>query len=412
MRAEIVSVGTELLLGQIVDTNAAALGRLLAEYGMVHTNRQTVGDNLARLTDALSLALSRAEVVFTIGGLGPTEDDLTRDGIAAALADPLVADPRIEEELRAIFATRKMAFVESNLRQAMRPSCGEAIPNPNGTAPGLICRKDGKVVIALPGPKGEFVPMLQGPVTEELKRLWSGVAFFSRTLRTCGIGESLLEDRIRPLLGGDNPTVAPYAKVGEVHLRLTARARTEAEAEAAIAPIETRIREILGEHVYGAGQTTLEESILAELARRSQTLAVAESCTGGGLGQRLTQAPGASQAFLGGVIAYSNALKGEVLKVAEPTLATDGAVSEACAREMAHGVRTLTGADWSVSVTGIAGPSGGTPDKPVGLVFLGLLGPRVDEVVRLQLRGERDQVRERAVAFALIHLRRSLASPE
>lgn len=408
MRAEIVSVGTELLLGQIVDTNAAALGGLLAEYGMVHTHRQTVGDNLARLTDALTLALSRSEVVFTIGGLGPTEDDLTRDGIAAALGDPLVADTQLEEDLRAIFATRKMAFVESNLRQATRPACAEAIPNPNGTAPGLICRKDAKVVIALPGPKGEFVPMLRGPVVDELKRLWSGVAFYSRTLRTCGIGESLLEDRIRSLLGSENPTVAPYAKVGEVHLRLTARARTQAEAEAAITPVEERIREILGDHVYGVGQTTLEESILAELSGRRQTLAVAESCTGGGLGQRLTQSPGASQAFLGGVIAYSNELKRRTLDVGEATLQTEGAVSESCAREMARGVRALTNADWAVSVTGIAGP-GGTPEKPVGLVFVGIVGPAVDEVVRLQLRGDRAQVRERAVAFALIHLRQCLA---
>jgi nicotinamide-nucleotide amidase len=408
MRAEIVSVGAELLLGQVVDSNAAALARLLAELGIEHAHRQTVGDDARRLADALQLALSRSDIVFTIGGLGPTGDDLTREGIAAALGETLVHDPDIEAGLRAIFAARGAPMVASNLRQAVRPPCAEPVPNPNGTAPGLICRKEGKVIIALPGPKAEFEPMLRGRVEEELRRARTGAALFSRTLRVCGIGESLVEDRIRHLLASSNPAVAPYAKQGEVHLLLTARAASLAEAESAIAPVEAAIRQILGDDVYGVDGTTLEATIIGMLAARAQTLAVAESCTGGGLGQRLTNAPGASRVFLGGLIAYADAVKEAQLGVSAATLASEGAVSEACARQMAAGARDRLRADWAVSVTGIAGPDGGAPEKPVGLVFIGVAGPGCLLVERLNLRGDRAAIRERAVAFALVHLRRAL----
>src|SRR5687768_9563701 len=252
MTAEIVSVGTELLLGQIVDTDAAHLAQVLPEYGVACHRRQTAGDNLERLTEALRVALDRADIVFTIGGLGPTEDDLTREAISLALEDMLVLDEKVAEKLRKLFAFRKLTWTDSQLRQAMRPSCAEAMENPNGTAPGLLCRPpSGKVVIALPGPKGEFVPMVDGSVRDFLASLNTGQIIVSHILKTAGIGEAALEDCVRDLIHGGNPSVAPYAHPGEVHLRITAAAPSVAEAERLIAPIETKLHEILGEAVYG-----------------------------------------------------------------------------------------------------------------------------------------------------------------
>ncbi len=261
MRAETVSVGTEILLGQIADTNAVELGRVFAECGIAHTHRQTVGDNLERLTDSLRLALSRADIVVTIGGLGPTDDDLTRDGIAAALEDPLILDAAVESRLRSLFERRRLVWLDSQIRQAYRPSCGDVIENPNGTAPGLVCRKDGKTVIAMPGPKPEFVPMLEGPVKEILVGLGGGGVIRSRIVRIAGMGESLVEDRLRDLMKQDDPTVAPYAKIGEVHLRLTAKRTSASEADADLARenfhmTSQRVARLASE--AGAGQLILQ----------------------------------------------------------------------------------------------------------------------------------------------------------
>ncbi|HJP82996.1 MAG TPA: CinA family nicotinamide mononucleotide deamidase-related protein, partial [Fimbriimonadaceae bacterium] len=309
MKAEIVSVGTELLLGQIVDTHAPRMAQILADCGIGCTNRQTVGDNLERLTDSLKVALSRSDFVITIGGLGPTEDDITREGIAAALGVELSVDPEYEKHLRDIFALRKFRWVESNLKQAMRPSCGEFIDNPNGTAPGLICQSNGKTVIAIPGPKSEFGPMAEGSVKSFLEKAGGGGVIFSRTLRVCGLGESFVEDRIRELMRGGNPTVAPYAHPSEVHLRLTAKAASRTEAERILEPLEQRIRGILGNAVYGVNETTLEDSVVAMLKERNATVAVAESITGGWLGQRFTSVAGSGDVFLGGMITYDSGTK-------------------------------------------------------------------------------------------------------
>ncbi|MCX7800039.1 MAG: competence/damage-inducible protein A [Fimbriimonadales bacterium] len=408
MVAEIVSVGTEILLGQIADTNAQRIGQLLPEFGIAHRFRQTVGDNLERLTEALRLALSRSDIVFTIGGLGPTEDDLTREGIAKALNDELIHDPAIEEHLRDLFRHRPEAWVGSQLRQAMRPRCSTPLPNPNGTAPGLICEKDGKVVIALPGPKGEFGPMLDGPVREHLSRLAQGGAIASRLLRVCGIGEAAVEDRIRQLVAGTNPTVAPYAKAGEVHLRITAQAKTREEAEAMLEPVARQIRAAFGSALYAEGDRTLEEVVLELLRERRCTLALAESCTGGGLGFRLTSVPGSSDVLLGGVVSYSNDAKRSLLGVPEEVLQRHGAVSAECAEAMAEGAARALGADWAVSVTGIAGPGGATPDKPVGTVWIGTFGPGGARSARFLFRQGRQGVRERSIQQALILLRERL----
>lgn len=408
MTAEIVSIGTELLMGQIADTNAQALGKTLPELGIAHLRRQTVGDNLERMVEALRLALNRSDIVFTVGGLGPTQDDLTREAIAKALDDELVEDLHITERLRKLFALRNLPWTESQQRQAMRPACGCPVDNPNGTAPGLICEKGEKVVIALPGPKGEFVPMLEGPIREYLGGRSQAGTIASRMLRIVGMGESLVEKQIAELLGSENPTVAPYAHPAEVHLRLTARAGSESEAQALLQPVEDRIREILGDALYATGDTTLEAHVLGLLKDRGQTLAVAESCTGGSLGARITNVPGASAVFLGGVISYANEIKERLLSVHPGVLMEHGAVSAETAKGMAEGAKGLIGADWALSITGVAGPGGGTEKKPTGLVYLGCSGPDGTVAEEHKFRGNRENVRVRSVQMALVLLRRRL----
>lgn len=408
MTAEIVSVGTELLMGQIVDTDAAHLAAVLPEYGVACLRRQTIGDNLGRLTDALRVALERSDIVFTIGGLGPTEDDLTREAIAAAIEQELILDEVIAERLRKFFALRNLPWLDRQFNQAQRPADARAIDNPNGTAPGLICPVGAKFVIALPGPKGEFVPMVEGPIRAFLAGLQTGRVIRSRIVKSCGLGESIVEEMVRDLIHAENPTVAPYAHPGEVHLRLTASAANIAGADALLNPLEEKVRAILGDAVFGGAGDTLESVLLQSLRKRGQTLAVAESCTGGGLGARLTSVPGSSDVFLGGAISYANEVKMGVLGVSNETLASHGAVSESCAREMAEGASRTFGSNWAISITGVAGPDGGTPKKPVGLVYIGVSGPDGTTVEEHRFRGSREGVRQRSVQFALIQLRTRL----
>jgi len=408
MTAEIVAVGTELLLGDTVDTNSAELGKVLAQLGVSHTARQTVGDNVERLEKALRLALSRSDVVFTIGGLGPTQDDITREGIAAALDDETVLDDQVLQGIKSKLSTRGVPFVPSQMRQAYRPVCAETIENDNGTAPGLVCRKDGKIVIALPGPSLEFMPMLEGPVRRLLAEIGGGAVIHSRTLKIVGMGESMVEQKLGELTAGDRPTVAPYAKPGEVHLRLTAKASSVVEASEIIAPVEARIRKRLGDAVFGGDEDTLEAVVLQLLRDRAERLAVAESCTGGGLSARITSVPGSSDVFEGGVVSYSDHVKTSLLGVRAETLDRHGAVSDQCATEMAEGARQATGADWGVSITGVAGPDGGTADKPVGLVYIGVSGPDGTVVERHGFPGTREGVRNRSVQQALTALRARL----
>lgn len=408
LRAEIVSVGTELLLGQILDTHAPAMAQILAGCGIGCRYRHTVGDNFDRLVGVLREALERSDLVVTIGGLGPTVDDLTRDAIAAALGDALETEPEVEERLRRFFAERGYAMAESNLKQAQRPASARLIDNPNGTAPGLWCEKGGKTVIALPGPKGEFNPMANGPVKEGLSRLSGGGVIHSRTLRICDMGESAAEELVRDLMAGDNPSVAPYAHTGEVHLRLTARAETVEAAEAVIQPVAEEIQRRLGEHVFGTDGTTLEQAVIDGLLLNGATVAVAESMTGGGLGERLTSVDGASSAFLGGVIAYEIQVKERVLGVPRAVLEEQGPVSAETAALMAEGARRLVGTTYGVSITGNAGPTSDVDGKPVGLVYLGLSGPEGTETQELRYRGVREDIRRRATQAALVMIRKRL----
>ena len=406
MRAEIVSVGTELLLGQIVDTNAAYLSRALSEVGVTLHRRSTVGDNMERLKAALKEALNSADVVVTIGGLGPTMDDITRDGLAAAFEDPLQLDKQIEQRLRDFFALRNTAIIDSNLRQAMAPVHGRTIDNPNGTAPGLLFENLGRIGIALPGPPNEFIPMVDNHVIPYLRTKTGGIgAIRSVVLRVAGIGESTVEDRIKHLMTDSNPTVAPYAKVGEVHLRVTAKANTADEADRLVAERAALVREVLGDAIYAENDTPIEGAVVELLRGRGESVSSAESCTGGLVAQRITDIPGSSAVFPGGVVAYSNAAKSDLVAVPQRTIQRLGAVSPEVARLLADGVRFRFNSTYGIGITGIAGPDGGSAEKPVGLVYLAVAGPHGCVVEKANYIGSRSIVRYRASQTVLNMLR-------
>ena len=408
MTAEIVSVGTELLLGQIVDTHAAHMARILAGCGIGCTRPATIGDNMDRLVGVLKESLDRADVVVTIGGLGPTVDDLTRDAIAIALGDELEEVPEVAEKLRKFFASRNIRMAESTLRQAQKPQSAQLVDNPNGTAPGIICQKNGKVVVALPGPKGEFDPMATGPVRHFLEQLQGGQVIHSRVLRIVGMGESLVEEAIRPLMDAENPTVAPYAQPAEVHLRVTARAATREDADRMIDPVVDQIRTILGNHLYGFNDTTLEAATLALLVERGETVAVAESMSGGLFAARLTSVPGSSKAFLGGTVVYTLLAKQALLGISPELLDEFGPVSEETAKAMAEAVRDKLGATYGVSITGNAGPTADIDDKPIGLGYIGLATPTETSVDQAKYRGIREDIQRRSTQTALTLLRLKL----
>lgn len=407
LRAEIISVGTELLLGQILDTHAPRMAQILAECGIGCQRRATIGDNRERLVEALRSSLGRCDVVITIGGLGPTMDDLTRECIAEALGDTLSRDADYEASLRKWFADRNYPFTENNAKQADVPASGRMIPNPNGTAPGLLCEKDGRIVIAMPGPKGEFNPMAEGYVRTFLSQLGGGV-IHSRVLRVIGIGESKAETLLADLMEAANPTVAPYAHTGEVHLRITAQAASVAEADTLIDPVAEEIRRRLGTHVFGTDLTTLEETIVQELLARDATVAVAESMTGGQLAARFTAVPGVSQVFLGGVVAYTAAAKSDLVGVSPDLIAAETPVSEAVAIALASGIQERLGATYGVGITGNAGPSSDEGGKPVGLTYVAVASPDGVRVDQLNFRGTREDIQRRATQVALDLLRNTM----
>ncbi len=400
-----VSVGTELLLGQIVDTNAATLGRALADLGITVHRRVTVGDNRDRLLAALSECISHADLVITIGGLGPTQDDITRDVLAEAMGVPLQFDESIAARLRSFFESRGLSVLESQLRQAYVPTSGRALDNPNGTAPGLLFEQGGKIAIALPGPPGEFIPILENEVVPYLRSRVGGATIRSRVVRVCGMGEAMVEDRVKDLMASENPTVAPYAKTGEVHLRVTARAEGAEAADALIEPVVREIEARLGGHVYAYDDEPLEAALVRMLREAGLTLATAESCTGGLLAKRITDVPGSSDVFLGGVVAYSNEAKVNLVGVPEKMVRDHGAVSREVAEALAVGARARFGAHVGVGITGIAGPGGGTPEKPVGLVWMAIAtdaGVRSESTVYI---GIRQDIRTKATQTALTKLR-------
>ena len=409
MRAEIISVGTELLLGEIVDTNAAFLGRRLAELGVDIYHRQTVGDNQGRLVAAFKLALSRSDLVLVSGGLGPTMDDLTREALAEVLGARLVLDEGAVRHLEAYFTRLGRPMTDNNRRQAYRPEGADFIANRRGTAPGILARYQGRTIICMPGVPRELETMFEGEVIPRLLRNSNGEknrVIKSRTLLLTGLGESAAENAIADIIKEQtNPTIAPYAGLGEVRLRLTATAAGAEEALALIHPLEARLRERLGDVIYGVDGDTLEGVVAEKLTNRGLILAVAESCTGGLVSHRLTNIPGSSVFFRQGMIVYSNEAKKELLDVPDEVLEEFGAVSSQVAEAMARGVRLAGDADLGLAITGIAGPGGATPTKPVGLVYLALAYDGDCLVEKHTFSGQREEVKYRASQAALNLLR-------
>lgn len=368
---EILSVGTEILLGDILNTNSRFLSVELAKLGISVLRHTTVGDNAERLSAALRTALDRSDIVIATGGLGPTQDDITRDVCCSVMGFELEYSPEIGEGIRKYFASKSIEMPESNLRQAYVPVGGTVFENHHGTAPGLGLKKDGKCVVILPGPPYEMAPMYKESVVPYLAEYSEG-AIVSHTVITMGIGESAMAEKVADLIEGSNPTVAPYAKKGEALLRVTAKAETESKAEELCRPVIDEIISRLGNVVYGIDSENIEQRVVELLKENKMTIATAESCTAGYIPKRLTDIPGASEVFGCGIISYSNEIKQQLLGVKKETLDRFGAVSEQTAREMAAGVRRVSGADIGISVTGIAGPGSDGTDKPVGLCYIAL----------------------------------------
>lgn len=403
MKAEIIAVGTELLMGQIANTNAQYISSRLPLEGIGVYFHQVVGDNRIRLGDALRLAQSRSDLVILTGGLGPTDDDLTREVVAECLGKPLLLDSSLLKTLEGYFAKIGRQMTENNRKQAMVIQGATILKNLRGTAPGMYIREGNTHFILLPGPPTEMKPMFEEEAIPLLRSLiGEKKTIRSRVLRLVGIGESSMETKIADLIQAQsNPTVAPYASEGEVTLRLTAQADTEQEAYRLMEPLETELRKRLGTYIYGVDKETLSVVIGNRLRERGQTVSVAESCTGGLLGASITEVPGSSDYFMSGFLTYSNQAKMEILAVSEEILNTYGAVSAECAKAMAEGCRHKSGSDWAISITGIAGPGGGSAEKPVGLVYIGISNSQETVVYEHRFYGDRTQVRTRSVKAAL-----------
>ena len=407
--AEILTVGTEILLGDLVDTNSAYLGGRLAALGVSVYRHTTVGDNASRITAALREAASRADLVITTGGLGPTSDDLTNQCLGEAAGREMVEYPEARRHVDEMFRRFGREPTPSNYKQAIFPEGSKLIPNPVGTAMGAMLELNGALVATFPGVPGEMRRMFEATLESLIKERSEG-AIVSRTLWFTGIGESALAEQVQDLLDASDPTVAPLAGQGKVRLRVTSRANTPEEAAKKIAPVANKILTRLGDHYFGEDDETLESALGKLLTDRGVTLALAESCTGGLLAKRLTDGAGASAYFIEGLVTYSNESKERLLGVPNDLLIQHGAVSEPVAGAMAEGVRKVAGTDYGLSVTGVAGPEGGSEQKPVGLVFVGVSDEEGTEVERLDLsawRRSREAIRERSAnrAFDLLRHR-------
>ena len=402
MRAEILSIGTEILLGHITDTNAPYLAQFLTELGMDLYHISQVGDNQARVTEQLRTAWDRAEVIITTGGLGPTEDDVTREAVSALVGETPTVDEAYLAELRKFFITRTGSFPESNVKQAWVIPSATILPNPIGTAPGWYVERDGHVIISMPGVPREMKKMWEEQVMPRLRPL-AGGTLFTRILRVTGMGESTVEERLGDLIHATNPTVATYAKFDAVDVRVSAKAATTAEAEALVAPVEAQIRQILGNRIFGTGTQPLA-SVVGDLLRATGwQLATMESCTGGLLASYLTDFAGSSNFMRGGIVTYATDLKAQ-MGVPQATIDQFGVISDETALAMAQAARDQLHADVGVGVTGVAGPDS-QEGKPVGEVHIALASPRGNAVRTLQWRGERTDIKHRAALAALDLLR-------
>lgn len=407
MRTEIIAVGTELLLGEIVNTDAPMIAQGLAELGIGVYFQTVCGDNPDRLKSVLEVAKQRADLIITTGGLGPTADDLTKETIAAAFGKGLVRDEESMARLREHFKGRTMT--KNNEKQADVPEGCTVFQNDWGTAPACAFEGEGCLVIMLPGPPRECMPLFREKVMPFLEKRRGG-ALCSRYVKVFGMGESEMASRLsRQMDTWENPTAAPYAKEGECLVRITAMGKDKEEAFAMTEPAVREVRQVLGDVAYGVDVNSLEQVVVQEMTARGLTLATAESCTGGLMGKRITDVPGASACYLGGVVSYQNEVKENLLGVRHETLITKGAVSEDTACQMAEGVRKALGADIGISTTGVAGPGGGTPEKPVGLIYVGISTKDKTWAVRiLRPRQSRESLRRLASSTAFDLVRRHL----
>ena len=405
MIAEILSVGTELLMGQIANTDAQFISRRLGELGISIYRQCTVGDNPARVLESLKESLSRSDIVITTGGLGPTEDDLTKEMVAEYFGLEMELHQPSYDALMEMMSRFGRKITPNNLKQAYFPKGAIIMPNLCGTAPGCIVEKDGKTVAVLPGPPRELTDMFDRQLAPYLEKR-SGLTIKSRFLKIFGLGESNVETMLIDLFHSDDPTLALYCGTGEVTARITTRVKAGEDADAKIEPVYREILCRVGDAWYGDGmERTLADAVLEQLKARGETVTFAESCTGGLLAAEFIGVPGASECLKQSLVTYANEAKMSLLGVNEETLAAHGAVSEECAKEMALGALKNAGADWAVSVTGIAGPDGGTPDKPVGTVWVGVAHNGSAVAKRFNFRGNRLWIRQLSVVNALNLLR-------
>ena len=422
MSAEIICIGTELLLGDILNSNSQYLAQELAGLGIPHYYQTVVGDNLNRIHEIIKIACERSSVLIFTGGLGPTPDDLTTEAIASFFGASLESKPELVADIKEKFASRGREMSKNNLKQALIPQGAEILPNLTGTAPGMIWQpfKDKEnhpqaqlTILTFPGVPSEMKQMWRDTAVPFLKTQgWGEEIIYSRMMRFRGIGESNLAQKVNHLFDLTNPTVAPYASMGEIRLRIAAKAKTPQLAEQLITPIAEEIKAIAGDDYFGDNEDTLASVVGKLLTEKKQTISVAESCTGGGLGAMLTEVAGSSNYFYGGVIAYSNNIKISQLGVSSQTLKNYGAVSPQVAEEMAKGVQQKMNTDWSIAVTGIAGPGGGSEDKPVGLVYAAIAKPNQQvETYEFKLGQKRGRatIRYLTTCYALDKLRRHLS---
>ena len=406
MIVELISVGTEILLGNIVNTNAAYLSEKCAALGLSCYYQDVVGDNEERLCETIRTALSRADILLLSGGLGPTQDDLTKEAAAKVMGRQLYLHEESKAAIQNFFEKRGIEITDNNWKQAMMPEGCIVVDNPNGTAPGVIMEQDGKHVILMPGPPNEMIPMFESSIVPYLSKLQDGV-IFSQTVKICGVGESKAETMVQDLIEGQsNPTIATYAKTGEVHLRVTARAEDEKTAKKLVKPMVKELKGRFGSSIYTTeDEVTLEKAVVDLMLANKLTITTVESCTGGLLAARLINVPGVSEVFKSGYITYSNKAKRRLLGIKKNLLVKHGAVSKEVAREMVKGAALVSKADVTVSITGIAGPDGGTEEKPVGLVYIGCDVCGRITVKEYHFSGERSKIRENTVSAALCLLR-------
>ena len=418
MVTELIAVGTEILLGNIVNTNSAYLSEKCAELGLAVYYQSVVGDNPDRMKSVIKTALDRSDVIILTGGLGPTEDDLTKEITAEVMGFPLVEDAHTKELMEAYLQeyeknNPQRRITKNNYKQTMVPKDSIVMDNHNGTAPGLIMEKKGKTAILLPGPPNEMIPMFEESVYPYLRKKQPEI-IYSRMIKISGIGESQVAEEIQDLIEKQtNPTIAPYAKTGEVHLRVTAKAEDEKKCKEMIKPVVRELKKRFGKNVFATKEDkTLEEAVVDLLKEKNMTLSLAESCTGGAVAARIVNVPGASEVLMCGYVTYTNRAKRECLGVKKSTLKKEGAVSAKCAKEMAKGGAKAAKTDVCLSVTGLAGPGGGTEETPVGTVFMGCTCAGRTTTREFHFTGNRSRIRGQAVAQALTFIRDSLLECE